>query len=146
MSIVNGDGGLVLTKKEISSPARTLVREQYPSTHGHRYFVAGSTRVLVNIQSRVPGRWFSRTIDMAALPFRPRVSGPSIIKYNRRQHDSDSQEGGRKHGGPPPGGSRAGDGPCRRDGIGARCHRRLPAHAPPRAAAAAATGGRRRPH
>src|SRR5688500_17162182 len=74
--MVNGDGGLVLTKKEISSPARTLVREQYPSTHGQRYFVAGSTRVLVSIQSPVPCRSFSRAISMAHLPRGGRGSAP----------------------------------------------------------------------
>src|SRR5690348_16824687 len=41
------------------SPARMLVREQYPSIHGQRYLVFGSTRVLVSIQSLVPGLAFS---------------------------------------------------------------------------------------
>src|SRR5438874_4025413 len=63
MSRVNGEGGLVLTWKPIDSPARTLVLEQYPSTHGQRYFVFGSTRVLVSSQSRVPGLSFSRRIN-----------------------------------------------------------------------------------
>ena len=42
-----------------AEPGMTLVREQKPSTHGQRYFVAGSMRVRVNIQSRVPGLAFS---------------------------------------------------------------------------------------
>jgi hypothetical protein len=38
------------------------VCEQYPSIPGDRHFVFGSTRVLVSIQSRVPGFAFSRAI------------------------------------------------------------------------------------
>src|SRR5437764_15233400 len=60
MSSVKGDGGLVLTWKLTRSPARALVREQYPSIHGHRYLVFGSTLVLLKSQSRVPPRSFSR--------------------------------------------------------------------------------------
>src|SRR6185295_8080980 len=59
-SNVKGEAGLVLTKKLISLPARTLVREQYPSIHGQRYLVFGSMRVFCNSQSRVPGFSFSR--------------------------------------------------------------------------------------
>ena len=54
------EAGLALTKKLISLPARTLVREQYPSIHGQRYFVFGSMRVFCNSQSCVPGFSFSR--------------------------------------------------------------------------------------
>src|ERR1051325_6303840 len=46
----------------IGSPARTLVREQYPSIHGQRYLVWGSIRVLLSIQSRVLVFAFSRRI------------------------------------------------------------------------------------
>ncbi len=49
----------MLTKNSIVSPAETLVREQNPSIHGHRYFVLGSIAVLRSIQSRVPGFAFS---------------------------------------------------------------------------------------
>jgi hypothetical protein len=40
--MVNGDGGFVLTWNVTGSPARTLVREQYPSMRGERYFDFGS--------------------------------------------------------------------------------------------------------
>ena len=63
MSSVNAETGLVLTKKEMFSPDRTLVREQYPSIHGQLTWFAGSMRVLVSIQSRVPGFSFSRRIE-----------------------------------------------------------------------------------
>src|SRR3954469_16545337 len=59
MSITNGDAGLVLTMIDSFSPARRLVREQYPSIHGHRYLVLRSTRVLVSNQSFVPSLAFS---------------------------------------------------------------------------------------
>src|SRR5262245_10326932 len=36
-----------------------LVCEQYPSIHGQRYLVFGSTRVFASIQSLVPGFAFS---------------------------------------------------------------------------------------
>ena len=62
MSIVNGDAGFVLTMIYSFSPARMLVREQYPSIHGQRYLVFGSTRVFVSIQSLVPGLAFSTRI------------------------------------------------------------------------------------
>jgi hypothetical protein len=47
--------------------------EQYPSIHGHRHFVAGSTRLFVRIQSRVPGFSFSRR--MRSLVAAARFSG-----------------------------------------------------------------------
>src|SRR4030095_2177378 len=63
--------GLVLTWNVIVSPARALVREQNPSMFGQRYFVAGSTRVFVSSHSRVPGRWFSVTIELDGSSARP---------------------------------------------------------------------------
>jgi hypothetical protein len=65
-SNANREGGFVLTRKRMDSPARTLAREQNPSIQGQRYFVAGSTPVLVIIQSRVPGLAFSRRIGLAS--------------------------------------------------------------------------------
>ena len=56
----------MLTYRFNTSPRRTLVREQYPSIHGHRYFVDGSMRVFFKSQSRVPGRLFSRAIRSEA--------------------------------------------------------------------------------
>src|SRR6267378_121193 len=69
MSSVKGDGGLVLTKMESSSPARMLVCEQYPSIHGQRYLVFGSIRVFVSIHSLVPGRLFSSYMDLIMAGF-----------------------------------------------------------------------------
>src|SRR5258706_12691015 len=57
--MVNFADGLVLTKIRSVSPAWILVCEQYPSIHGHRYRVFGSTRVRVSNQSVVPGFLFS---------------------------------------------------------------------------------------
>src|ERR1041385_534137 len=56
------EGGFVLTWKEISSPAWTDAREQYPSIHGERNRLSGSTRVRSRSQSRVPIRSFSVTM------------------------------------------------------------------------------------
>src|SRR5262245_41316861 len=60
--MTNGEGGLVLTIIDRPSPARMLVCEQYPSIHGQRYLVGGSTRVLERSQSDVPGFSFSAAI------------------------------------------------------------------------------------
>src|ERR1043166_8672213 len=57
--MTKGDGGFVLTLISIVSPARKLVREQYPSSHGARHFVGP---VFESIQSVVPGFAFSSTI------------------------------------------------------------------------------------
>src|ERR1043166_528987 len=48
------------------SPARTLVRSQYPSIQGLRYFVCGSTRDLLKSQSSEPVLSFSRRTRFAA--------------------------------------------------------------------------------
>ena len=57
---MKSDAGLVLTLNSIVCPAAILVREQYPSIQGQRYWADGSTRVFVKSQSPVPGFSFSR--------------------------------------------------------------------------------------
>ena len=91
MSKRKREAGLVLTWKVIVSPARTLVREQYPSIHGHRYLVAGSMPVLSSIHSRVPGCSFSRRISSAE----PRGSGCGRVPPARGPRSgSDAQQSG----------------------------------------------------
>src|SRR5713101_8408636 len=67
-SRTNREGGFVLTWKEIASPARTEAREQYPSIHGERKRLSGSTRARSRSQSRVPMRSFSVTIRFGDSP------------------------------------------------------------------------------
>src|SRR5437899_1434525 len=67
-SRTNREGGFVLTWKEIASPARTEAREQYPSIHGERKRLSGSTRGRSRSQSRVPMRWFSVTMRFGDSP------------------------------------------------------------------------------
>src|SRR5688572_9935004 len=76
--MTNGAAGLVLTIIERGSPERTLVREQYPSIHGQRYFATGSTRVFVSNQSAVPAFSFSARMESrrANLKDVQPVSGP----------------------------------------------------------------------
>src|SRR2546428_4731317 len=81
--MTKNEGGLVLTMISSGSPARTLMRGQYPSIQGQRYFARGSTRVLESIQSVVPCFSFSVRIrlrragaDSASME---RASGPTVI-------------------------------------------------------------------
>src|SRR5437773_2125775 len=69
--MLNRDAGLVLTYIFSVSPFLKLVREQYPSIQGQRYFVGGSMRVFSSNQSVVPGRWFSRRM-------RSEICGPNV--------------------------------------------------------------------
>jgi hypothetical protein len=72
--MTNGEGGLVLTKMLNFSPARMLVCETYPSIHGQRYLVGGSTRVFSSNQEVVPGfsfSWRMRSRCCSAKPICP---------------------------------------------------------------------------
>ena len=85
------DAGLVLAWKAMGSPARTLVREAYPSIHGHRKRVAGSIRVFSSNQSRVPGFAFSRRMSSGSGPGirEPRPAQPGIAGKRRRHAEAE---------------------------------------------------------
>src|SRR5687767_5591960 len=83
----NEEAGLVLAWKAMGSPARTLVRDAYPSIHGHRYRVGGSIRVFSRSQSRVPGFSFSRRMRSGSAagvlepgPAQPGIAGNADAK------------------------------------------------------------------
>src|SRR5687768_4206063 len=71
--MTKGDAGLVLTIISSAWPARTLVREQYPSIAEERQRLAGSRRGRSSIQVVVPGRAFSARI-------RPRRAEPTTAR------------------------------------------------------------------
>src|SRR5688572_20962346 len=89
---MNADAGFALTMIARRSPARTLVREQYPSIPEQRYCALRSVRVFVSSQSVVPGFAFSARIrsprpraKLAQPPSEPIAAvAPTPASHSRR--------------------------------------------------------------